>query len=243
MRMLPALAPLALLAACGGGDAGNTTATAPAGSVEAVAPPAGQQWVDIVERTAEGGFRMGNPDAPVKVVEFASRTCPACAQFSAMSKDQVRTYVATGKVSFEYRDFVRNGADLAGALLVQCAGTGPYFALTEQMFAEQAATLDRLQALPESFYAGMEGMTPGQQAARMAEGAGYIDFVKARGVSEAQARECLADANAGEALSKATAAAVEQYNVPGTPSFLVNGTLVNGSGWPALEEAIKAAGA
>ena len=47
-----------------------------------MAPPAGKQWIDVVSKTAEGGYLIGNPDAKIKLVEFASLTCHVCAQFA-----------------------------------------------------------------------------------------------------------------------------------------------------------------
>ena len=74
MRIALALTALIALAGCGGGSGGgNTTAAAP---VTAVAPPAGKQWSEVVEKTDEG-YRMGNPNAPVKLVEYGARLCPA----------------------------------------------------------------------------------------------------------------------------------------------------------------------
>src|SRR5688500_16911831 len=92
-------APLALaLAACGSNEEGAV-------SGETVAPtpaPAGQQWVDVAAVTPEGGWLIGNPDAPLKLVEYGSLTCPGCAQFSETGIPTLReNYVNSGRVSFE----------------------------------------------------------------------------------------------------------------------------------------------
>lgn len=238
-----ALSALAL-ASCGGEEGDGNVVTAPAGSVDAVAAPAGQSWTEVVERTPEGGFRMGNPDAPLKLVEFGSRTCHVCAMFAAASEPLKNQYVASGKVSFEYRDFIRNGADLAASLIGQCAGPAPFFPLVDQMMASQEEVLGRLQALPQSFYEELNGATPAQQTVRFAEAAGYIDFAKQRGIPEAQARQCLADAQAAEQLTNGTQSASEQYSIMGTPTFLLNGEVIpNATSWPQVEAALKAAGA
>ena len=70
-------APLALgLAACGDADEGGLPSSEP---IAKIAAPAGQQWVDAVAVTPEGGWLVGNPEAPIKLVEYGSLTCPACA--------------------------------------------------------------------------------------------------------------------------------------------------------------------
>lgn len=240
MRSLMLIAPLALLAACGGGDGGN--ASAPAAPVEGAQAPAGQQWSQVVSETPEGGYRMGNPDAPIKLVEYGSRTCPACGAFAREGFEPLTKMVETGKVSFEFRDFLIHGApDLAGALLGRCGGTGPFFPLLEQMYANQSAVLDKLQATPPEFQTRIQNMPPAQQVGAWAEQAGYLDFVKQRGVPEAKAKQCLADNKTIEKLVGMTEGAKE---VQGTPSFFINGEKADDAvTWTQLEAALKKAGA
>ena len=105
-RIVLAVLPF-LLAACGDG-AGNSSA--PAAPVAAVTAPAGQSWLDTVAQT-EGGFRVGNPDAPVKLIEYGARSCPTCGAFAREGAEPLlNNYVASGKVSFEFRDFLVHGA-------------------------------------------------------------------------------------------------------------------------------------
>ena len=248
MRNILAIAIVATLTACGGGDSATTTSVenmTAAAPVAATAAPAGTNWVDTVVRTPEGGWRMGNPDAPIKLVEFGSRTCHVCADFEEAAFEPLTTnYVATGKVSFEFRDYLRNGADIAAALVGGCGGTGPFFTLLNQMYADQPRVLDTLQKLPQSYYDQLGGLPPAQQTQRFAEAAGYLDFVKQRGIPETQARACLADAKAAEALTKMNEKANQDYPIAGTPTFLINGKMLeNTVAWPQVEAALKAAGA
>ncbi|MES2338951.1 MAG: thioredoxin domain-containing protein [Pseudomonadota bacterium] len=252
MRLISALVPSLLLAtalsACGGGTdsktttVDNITATAP---VAGKAAPTGTNWVETVTRTPEGGWRMGNPDAPIKLVEFGSRTCHVCREFAEASYEPLANkYVATGKVSFEFRDFLRNGADVSAALVGGCGGTGPFFTILHQMYVDQPRVLDVLQKLPQSYYDELGKLPLGQQATKFAEGAGYLDFVKQRGIPEAKARACLADAAAAEQLQKMNEKANVDYPIPGTPTFLINGKMLeNTVSWPQVETALKAAGA
>src|SRR3546814_4508496 len=63
-----------------------------------------KDWTKVVVATTEGGVRMGNPDAPVKLIEFASFTCPHCREFNEAAADVLKSkYVASGKVSLEFR--------------------------------------------------------------------------------------------------------------------------------------------
>ncbi|MFV0624232.1 thioredoxin domain-containing protein [Sphingomonas sp. ac-8] len=242
MRIAFSLLPFLLLAGCGG-DAGSGNGAAPAAKVAAVPAPAGTSWVETVSVTPEGGYRMGNPDAAIKLVEYGSRTCPTCGQFGRDSVPKLAdTYVASGKVSYEFRDFAVHGApDLAAGLLGRCGGTGPFFPILDQMYANQNAVLEKLQALPESFQARVQQMPPAQSLALWAEQLGYLDFVKQRGIPEAKARQCLADQKGLEALAKITEDAADK--VTGTPSFFLNDSKVDAVSWTQVEAALRDAGA
>jgi protein-disulfide isomerase len=246
MRSTFAIAGLIALSACG--DGGNTTSVdnvTAAQKVAAVPAPAGQSWTETVVRTPEGGWLMGNPNAPIKLVEFGSRTCHVCREFDEQGYTPLTTnYVASGKVSYEFRDFLRNGADLSAALLGGCGGPGPFFTLLNQMYADQNRVLDVLQKLPQSYYEQLGNLPPAQQTQRFAEAAGFLDFVKQRGIPEAQARACLADPKAAETLTKMNEKANADYPIPGTPTFLLNGKMLeNTVNWRQVEQALKAAGA
>lgn len=248
MRSILALSALAALTACGGGDATKSTSVenmSQAAPVAAKAAPAGTNWVETVTRTPEGGWLMGNPDAPIKLVEFGSRTCHVCREFDEKGYTPLTTqYIATGKVSWEFRDFLRNGADVAAALVGGCGGTGPFFPLLNQMYADQPRVLDTLQKLPQGYYDQLANMTLAQQATKFAEAAGYIDFAKQRGIPDAKVRQCLADTGETEKLQKMNEKANQDYTIPGTPTFLLNGKMLeNTVAWEQVERALKAAGA
>ena len=244
MRSTLALAALVALSACGGSDTTTGNAAAPTAQVQGKAPPAGQQWTDVVTRTPEGGWRIGNPNAPLKLVEFGSRTCHVCREFDEVGFTPLTTkYVSTGRVSYEFRDFLRNGADLSAALVGGCGGTGPFFTILNQMYAAQPGVLDTLQKLPQNFYDSIASLPSAQQPARFAEAAGYLDFVKQRGIPEAQARACLADAKASDVLVKMNEKANQDYQIAGTPTFVLNGKMLeNTVNWQQVENALRNAG-
>ena len=250
MRIALALIPLLALVACNGaGDANSTAPVSSSTPVAAATPPAGKTWMEVVARTPEGGFVQGNPDAPIKLVEYGSRNCPACGHFAAEGVEPLRqNYIATGKVSYEYRDFLVHGApDLAAALLNQCVPTESFFALLDQFYAGQAAFLDRTQELINNnpqLIQQLQAMPAPQAAAGFAQALGYIDFMRQRGVPEDKARACLADQAKIESIAKVSADATNVHQATGTPTFFINGRIVpNAAGWSALETALKAAGA
>jgi protein-disulfide isomerase len=230
------------LASCGDGAGGN--AGTPAAPVAAVKAPAGQNWLETSAKTAEG-YVLGNPDAPIKLVEYGSRLCPACKGFADTGyRPLTEQYVSTGKVSFEFREFLIHGAaDLPPALLGQCGGAAPFFPLMEQMYANQTAFVDKWQATPPAVQAQLQTAKPAQAVTLLAEQMGLVDFVKQRGIPEAKARACLSDTAAIDRLTKITQDRGADGTVSGTPTLIVNGKKVDGIGWGDVEKALKAAGA
>lgn len=247
MKIVHALPLALLLAGCGGGGGGDPSA--PAAAVAEVKPPAGQDWTQIVSQTAEGGFVMGNPNAPIKLVEYGARTCPTCGAFSRDAAEPLaRDYVATGKVSFEFRDYLVHGAqDLAAALLGQCGGPQPFFPILDQMYATQEGWLGKLFARAQadpSFERTMQSQTPAQQMATLADTMGLVDFVKQRGIPEAKARACLADTAKIDQLAKRTGDATSSGKVTGTPTFYLNDErIADAVSWEQVRQALERAGA
>jgi protein-disulfide isomerase len=231
-----------ILGGCGeGGTEGGAAASS--GPIAAVPPPAGKSWSDMVTQTPQGGFLMGNPDAPVKVVEFASLTCGACAAFAEQGFGPlIDNYVKSGRVSFEMRNFVRDSADLAAAMLSRCNGPGPYFQLSEQLFAAQHDWLGKLQNMSPAVQQQLQAAPPSQAAAMLAEQAGLVQFVRVRGVPAEKAQACLTDQTTLQKLVDGTSAASREYQVSGTPTFLINNKVVeNAANWATLEPRIRAA--
>ncbi|AJP73271.1 thioredoxin domain-containing protein [Sphingomonas hengshuiensis] len=248
MRFALALLPLLALAGCGGGEGNSSTPVTSATAVAPVAAPAGKNWVETVEKTADG-YRQGNPNAPIKLVEYGSRNCPTCGRFAAEGVEPLREkYISTGKVSYEFRDFLVHGApDFAAALLNQCVPTEAFFVVLDQFFANQAAFADRTEQLFKSrpdLIQQLQALPAPQAAAGFADALGYVDFMKQRGVPEAKARQCLSDQKTIAAIAKVNAEATTVHNVTGTPTFFLNDRVVaDVASWQALEPALQAAGA
>lgn len=210
---------------------------------ENVAAPEGQQWSDVVATTPNGGYVMGNPDAAIKVAEYGSYTCPHCADFVESSSQDIDSMVDTGKMSFEFRPYVRDPLDMTVALLAGCTGPEAYFPLSHQLFANQAAMYQTAQGAGDAAYASAMEKPPEQRFIALAEMSGLIDFVKQRGVSEDKAKQCLSDTQKIEALAGHVQEANTRYNITGTPTLLINNSVVeNANTWDVLKAKLKEAG-
>ncbi len=241
MKIVPLFLAAVALTACSG-ESGNSSA--PAAPVAAATAPAGTSWSTTTATTAEG-YLLGNPNAPVKLVEYGSRLCPACRSLAESAyRPLIDQYVSTGKVSFEFREFLIHGiADLPPALLGQCAGTEPFFPILEQMYEAQPGFNDKLQALTPAQQQQMQAAKPADAIRMLARQMGLIDFMKQRGLPEARADQCLSDIALVDKLTKQTQDKGADGTVSGTPTVIVNGTKVDGIGWADVEKALKAAGA
>lgn len=242
MKAVSALALIALsltLAACGKSEEGAKPSGDP---VAAVAAPAGTSWSQTVAQTPEGYYLMGNPSAKIKLVEYGSYTCSHCKDFTAEASEEIKKIVDTGKMSFEFRTYVRDPIDLTTALLAECGGKDIYYPLSEQFFANQAAMFEKVQG-NEAAFQGVEKLPPAQRPGAIAQIAGLVEYAQQRGISADQAKQCLADTGAAERLAKGVEAANSQYQISGTPSFLINGVLVdNVANWASLQPKLKEAG-
>lgn len=246
MRQFALLAMLPLaLAACNDSKTatGSAAADPNAPLPTAVSAPAGQAWEEMVVVTPEGGFRIGNPDAKVKLIEFASLTCPHCREFHEAAAETIKNkYVASGNVSYEYRNFVLNGPDFAATVLTRCQGPTAFFGLLDAFYDDQASWTEPFAKISKADQEALGNMPEEQAVRRMAELGGLADYVKLRGIPRAKFDQCLSDPAQAKAVNDLRNQAVNEYKLTGTPSFIINGTVQEGVfTWPDLEAKLQTA--
>ena len=242
-RFALAGAALVALGACNA-DKATTNGTAATDVAAApVAPPADGDWSTVVSATPEGGFVMGNPAAKVKLVEYGSLTCPACAAFEEQGgKPLVDNYVKKGLVSFEFRNFVRDPYDITAALIARCGGPASFFGLTRAFYTNQKDWMGKVQSADPAQMQALQSQPPQAQFKALSDLAGFPAFAAMRGVPKAKSEACLADPAAATQLVQMNSDAVANFDVQGTPTFLINGTKADGGAdWRVLEPQIKAA--
>lgn len=214
--------------------------------VAAVAATAGSaqssDWRSTVVATADGGMAMGNPKARVTLVEYGSLTCPHCRDFARDGVPPlVANYVKSGKVRFEFRNFVLNGFDLAATMVARCAGPRRFFPATERIYAQQSKWIAQVQATPKPRQDALKTLPKDKQLAEMASMAGLPAIGVASGIPAARINQCLADTNQAETLMAYARKASAEHGVKGTPTFFINGQRVDGADWPTVEAGLKAA--
>jgi protein-disulfide isomerase len=234
-------APLALgLAAC----SQNEGAAANGEPIAKIAPPAGKTWAEVVTKTPEGGYLMGNPEAPIKLVEFAALSCSHCAEFAETASAELRDdFVASGRVSHELRLFMLNALDMPAALLVTCGAPEAVPGLSDQFWGWQGTMFENLQKADQAQMKAIETQQPPASFVSLARVTGMDDFITSRGIAADQAAACLADTDKATQLARQTQDSGAKYEITGTPTFMINGEKVEQNTWPALKTRLQEMGA
>jgi protein-disulfide isomerase len=242
LSALPVLTLALALAACGGDKSGNATGPANS-SAGAVSAPTGSSWAETASKTADGGFVIGNPNAAVKLIEYGALSCSHCAEFSEKSHDKLMGYVAKGTVSFEFRPFLLNVLDVPSSLLARCNGPLPFFTIAEQMYAAQRDWAGKAAEITPAEQQSWQSLPPEGLAPAVAAKLGLDTFVQQRGVSAEKAKACLSDKGAIDELTKIAEQGQKQFQISGTPTFVINGKAQPVNTWQDLEPLLIAAGA
>jgi protein-disulfide isomerase len=178
-----------------------------------IADAMAQRAAAVAQPTALPDMALGPADAPVTIVEYASLTCPHCAYFNKEVFPKIKSaYVDTGKIRYVFREFPRDIKDAAGAMLARSIARddcGKYFAIIDLLFRQQDQLLEKTT----------ETLTRvGKQA----------------GLSQQAIETCLRDQGLLDKLTASRKFAVEVLKIPGTPTFFINGEMVEGV--PSFEE-------
>jgi protein-disulfide isomerase len=236
------------LAACDKGKSAAPTDSSSA-AYKPVPPPADGDWSKIVMPTPAGGFMMGNPTAKVHLIEYGALSCPHCRHFDETGVTPlIDNYVKTGKVSYEFRNYLLSSFDVAASLIARCNGAQSFFPLTRALYKDQPVWVGKIQAAPPAELQALQNLPQEQIPAATAKIAGLSQWAAMRGVPEAKTAQCLSNSAEVNRLVQMTQDATSQYpDFPGTPTFIVNGKMVDMPGvteeqvWPALQKKLNEA--
>lgn len=200
-----------------------------------------RDWSRTAVRLPTGSYLIGNPAAKVKLIEYASYTCPHCAAFGTESAAVLRgQMIRSGSTSLEYRHLIRDNVDLAAAIVARC--TGAKFAETsDAIFAAQDRWLPRALEWQQANGGRISTYPVLARLKAVADGAGLTAFGRAAGLPDAAIDRCFADQAEVDRIVAMSANLPE--GIDSTPSFLVNGKLVAHVGWAGLQPVLRAAGA
>ncbi len=210
-------------------------AQAPAATVKTA------NWTQVINATPDGGFAMGNPKAPMTVTEYGSYTCSHCAHFAEVGMPKLLPYIASGKVRFEFRSYLRNSPDIVVSMITYCQAPARFFRLSEMMFARVQDWGKGFNSISEADQAAWKGKPLAQILPQVSEKSGITSFMQQRGLPAATVNACLNNKANLAKLQAAQTVAYEKYKIQGTPTFLMNGTALEAvNSWETLEPRIKA---
>ena len=164
---------------------------------------------------------LGNADAKVTLVEYASYTCPHCANFhAAVFKDLKRDYIDTGKVKFVYREVYFDRYGLWAAMIARCGGATRYFGINSMLFDGQ-----------KEWAASDDPATVVDNLRRIG---------KTAGMDDAAMDVCMKDGNMAQAMLNTWEANAKADAVEGTPTLILNGTKHSNMSYADLRALIDA---
>ena len=165
-----------------------------------------------------GEMAIGDEKAPVTIIEYASATCPHCANFhKGTYKELKKQYIDTGKVRFLFREFPFDNASLAAFMIARCAPKDKYFPMVDILFEQQR-----------------------KWASQGADVRGELfNIARLAGFTQKSFDECLKNEEVAKGIIAVRDVGME-LGVSSTPSFFVNGVLMRGnSNMSAFEAMIK----
>lgn len=152
---------------------------------------------------------MGNPKAPITLVEYASPMCPVCARFTLEEFPEFkREFIDTGRVFFIFRVFALGAPDGAVEGIARCLPKERYFPYLEMMYREQSQWDPDGYQIPD------------------VEGA-IVKLAAREGLSPDKAQTCMRDQANLDRVNQISQDAQIRYGVNGTPTFVMNGQVVN----------------
>jgi protein-disulfide isomerase len=165
---------------------------------------------------------MGDPKAPIEIIDYSSMTCPHCRTFHTETLPALKKkYIDTGKVKLVFRDFPFDRTALMASVLARCGAPKRYFNFLDVLFEKQRQW---------------------GSSANPQEALGRIG--KLGGLSESDYQACLDDKALIDGIVEFRLVATQKYNVASTPTFIITGpkgqeTVVGAQPIEAFDEALK----
>ena len=162
---------------------------------------------DLAVPSPLGDVEIGDKNAKVTIIEYASMTCSHCATFHEKTWPVLKKkYVDTGKVRFILREFPLDPLATAGFMLARCGGNDKYYAIVDLLFSQQknwAFSNKPVEAL--------------------------LSLVKQAGFSQESFEACLKNQQIYDAVNAVRDRAAQKLGVSSTPTFFINGQVQRGA--------------
>ena len=153
----------------------------------------------------ESDFVIGNENAPITIIEYASLSCSHCADFHINTLPEiVNEYVDSGKIKFVFRDFPFNYPALLASMVLKCVPQDFRYEYTEVLYKLQKTWVNRENAkTKEELY----------------------KIMQSGGMSKEDFENCIYNTDLENQILQGVIEAQEEFNIKNTPSFIINGKL------------------
>ena len=157
----------------------------------------------------DNDFVIGDKDAPITIIEYASMSCSHCAFFHNNTLNDLKTeYIDTGKVRFVFRDFPFNYPALLGSMMMRCIPNEVRYDYMNALYLLQKSWVVR------------------ENATTMQE---LYKIMQSGGMTKDEFDACYSNEQLENEILEGVIAAQKEFNIRSTPSFLVNGNLIEGN--------------
>ena len=164
---------------------------------------------NTVLEVTENDFVVGDKNAPVTIIEYASLSCSHCADFHNNTLDDlIKEYVDTGKARIVFRDFPFNYPALLGSMVLRCIPEDVRYDYMNALFQLQQKWVVR------------ENAKSTQE---------LYKIMQSGGMTKEEFETCTNNVELENTILQALIAAQNEFNIQSTPSFLINGNLVEGN--------------
>ena len=168
------------------------------------AEPVSANIVDTIEALEEKS--LGKPDAPIKMIEFASLTCGHCARFHNEVMPTIKEkYINNGKIFFTYKDFPLDKFALKASIISRCSGNKNYFSFLDVFYKKQSSwtrSQDPFKSL--------------------------LKIAKIGGLKDEEIKVCVGNKSIEDGLLKDRLQSSKKYDITATPTIYLNGKKYTG---------------
>ncbi len=154
-------------------------------------------------------FTIGDTNAPITIIEYASMSCSHCANFHNNTLEKLKIeYIDTGKVKFVFRDFPFNYPALLGSMMMRCIPNDLRYTYMNALYKLQKTWVDR------------ENSVTKQE---------LYKIMQSGGMTKDDFEACISNVDIENEILTGLMLAQKEFNIRSTPSFLINGELIEGN--------------
>ena len=163
-------------------------------------------------------FFLGNKDAKIVVIEYASMTCIHCANFHKQVYPKIKkNYIDTNKIKFIFRDFPLDKQALFASVLAKCAPKDKYFNFVKLILTNQEKWISN----DDTFMNKLRNIG------------------KLAGLNENKINSCFKDEKMVDNIIRTRSIGEEKYNINSTPSLIINEKKYSAMSYENFEKIIE----